>query len=230
MKKFASLLFALVLACTLVCAMAEEPATGEWAAVEVSQDGVSFNPADVGMSIVFVLNDDGSGTLSADYTGESVNTPITWNYGDGVLTIINGDQTLAFAYEGGKLTTDMGGATVVFSQDAPEAPELPAIVAVDSKDAIIGSWNLTSASVGSLVIPAEAIGAAASIEIDDTNCTLKFDSDTYASPYELVDGAIRAVDADGSETVIYMTDAGTLSTTFVTQDGEEVTMYFARVE
>ena len=61
MKKLVSLILALCMACILIPATAED-VTGLWYMVEMITNGVSINPAEMGINWTMELSEDGAGS------------------------------------------------------------------------------------------------------------------------------------------------------------------------
>ena len=60
MKKITALILALMMACLMLPALAEEDVTGDWYLQSMSAGGMSINPADMGMSMKLTLNAGGT--------------------------------------------------------------------------------------------------------------------------------------------------------------------------
>ena len=68
----------------------------------------------LGMDMVFVFNEDGTGTMTMTYAGKSEETPFTYTFEDGGLTIE--EETVPCRIEDGKLYLDLDDAKLVFER------------------------------------------------------------------------------------------------------------------
>lgn len=143
MKKLVSLILALCMACILIPATAED-VTGLWYMVEMITNGVSINPAEMGINWTMELSEDGTAKNRMDAMGEVQETSGTWTLdGDTVTVTIEGTPAVCQLVDG-KLTIDMDGQTAVFSQEAPEVSAKPSVVAAESEEAFFGDWEISA--------------------------------------------------------------------------------------
>ena len=138
MKKLLILLVAVLLVFSLAAAESFSP-VGTWYLVECSALGQVMVPADIGLDMTFVLNADGTGSMTAStQEGES---PAVWTMNDGVVAVTTTDDgmTIEFQYADGKLsgsmTVDSITVGMVMSQEKSAAAEMyvpsPALSAAD---------------------------------------------------------------------------------------------------
>lgn len=115
---------------------------------------------------------------------------------------------------------------------AETATEIPTVVPAEKLEDFVGVWNLYGAAFAGSYFPKEALGdMEAVVTITDKDATLDYSGMAYTSPCALnaLDGTLTVTDADGTVTVFYMNDNGTISLTTETTNGE-ITMYFAKAE
>ena len=137
MKKLISLILIVCMACMMIPAMAEGE-SGTWYLVEMVTNGVTINPAEMGMNWSLTLNEDGTADNRMEMMGEVQEKSGTWTQEGDTVTVTIDDSPVAFQLADGKLTADMDGQTAVFSQEAPEASAKPAVVAAESEEAFFG--------------------------------------------------------------------------------------------
>ena len=131
MKKIFAVVLAMMLAMTALCgAMAEQAdLSGEWYLSAGEMDGTTIDAAMLGLSITFVLNEDG--TAQGMGIGENTEevSEGTWAVTDtGVEITFDGDTAVGAVNEEGLLVLEQEGMKMIFSREAPVALELPAPV------------------------------------------------------------------------------------------------------
>ena len=229
MKKLVSLLLALMMACMLLPALAEETdVTGEWYLTELLMGEESMSPAVLGMSMTMLLNADGTATMVADYGDAPEESAGTWTLSDGALTVTADDIPADFVVEEGSLKADIGDGVLVFRREAPEAFELPQIIAADSEDAFIGNWTLTNIGVGEGIVPASVLGGETTLAIEPGKVIMAADGESHESASELADGALKFTDAHGEALVLELNDNGWVSIEYVFDEETVMVMYFEK--
>ena len=143
MKKLISLILIMCMACMLVPAMADSP-VGTWYLAELVTNGVSVNPAEMGMTWSMVLNEDGTADNAMEYMGQVQEASGTWTQEGDSVTITIQDSPATFQLADGKLTAEMDGQAYVFSQEAPEASPKPAVIVAESEDVFFGEWEISA--------------------------------------------------------------------------------------
>lgn len=139
MKKITSLILVLMLALACVSFSAAEDFTGTWYMTEMSAEGISISPADLGMEATLILNEDGSATL--DLLGQVVE--MTWAEENGTVTLSAEGESLALAYDGASLSMEMDGTGMKFERTAVESFTRPNEIAVTDISAFNGTWQAT---------------------------------------------------------------------------------------
>ena len=247
MKKLVSLLLAMMVACMMVPAMAEvtaETVTGEWFVTEMLAGEMSINPADMGMEISLVLNEDG--TMVMTMAGESQNG--TWALADGKVQLTAGEGDEASTVEmtveeDGTLKGGDEGQVLVFSREKPEGLVIPTPVDAESEDAFLGTWNVYMIGMDGQVMPLSMmtaagfeIGGTMTIEAGKATMSLNLivEIPEITGTTAFADGKL-SLTVEGVETpfVIQATDTGALYTEFVSPDAENPTvmpLYFEKAE
>lgn len=159
MKKMISLILILCMACLLVPAMADG-AAGTWYLTEMTANGVTVNPADMGMVWTLVLNEDGSALNTMEMMGETQNADGTWVLNGDTVTITIDDQPQEAVLADGKLTMTVSDQVAVFTQEAPVASARPVAVAAESEDAFLGEWEISAAEVMGIYMTQDMFSAA----------------------------------------------------------------------
>ena len=160
MKKLLSLVLVLCMACMLIPAMAEESAAGTWYLVEMTQNGVVINPAEMGMNWTITLNEDGTASNSMTMMGETQEKEGTWTQEGETVTITIDDQPQAFTLTDGNLIPADESMPAVFSKEAPAVAEKPAPVAAESEDAFVGEWDMTAIDMMGMYMTKDLLEAA----------------------------------------------------------------------
>ncbi|MBR1583964.1 MAG: hypothetical protein IJ662_00300 [Clostridia bacterium] len=137
---------------------ADASPAGTWYMYEVQLGESRLDPAALGMGITVLLNEDGSARITTDQGGETEESEGGWALTENGVTVTLEGETADFAWAEGILSTDLGGAVGLFSQNAPEAFALPAVVPADSEAAFAGVWQVTGLLMDGAVVPASMLG------------------------------------------------------------------------
>lgn len=201
MKKMIALVMALCMACMLVPAMAEDEITGTWYLVEMTMGEQSFNPADMGMSMTYILNEDG--TLAAELVmGDATQTQEgTWSLDGNTVTLAqeSGETTGTFA--DGYIIIDSEGQTGILSKEPPAASAKVQAVAAESEEVFFGTWTLTGVDMMGMYIAKENL-TGTGLAINSATMTIE-------------SGKVTAVTDMGDEMGTQTTNA-----TYVFEDGK----------
>ncbi|MBQ9197683.1 MAG: hypothetical protein IJ157_10660 [Clostridia bacterium] len=226
MKKLVSLILALMMACMLLPAMAEAAdVIGDWYLTEVQMGEDTLPPSVLGMEMTITLNEDGTALFVTAYGEDVDEDAVTWKMGDGAVIISMGeDGDQDFVMEDDLLKFDMGGALLVFSQEAPEIAALPQVIAAESEDAFLGEWTLTTIGAGGALLPADALGADGTLTVEAGKLTLISGEDTIEGETTLTEDGKLAI-GDGSM-ALELNDNGWLSITQQFDEETVMTMYF----
>ena len=159
MKKLISLILIVCMACMMIPAVAEGE-SGTWYLVEMVTNGVTINPAEMGMNWSLTLNEDGTADNRMEMMGEVQEKSGTWTQEGDTVTVTIDDSPVAFQLADGKLTADMDGQTAVFSQEAPEASAKPAVVAAESEEVFFGDWEIAAVDMMGMYMGKDLFAAA----------------------------------------------------------------------
>ncbi len=231
MKKIFAWVLALCMMLTCAAALAED-ITGEWSLIEIRVEGSSINPALFGMDMVFDFTADGTCRVTTSYGEESETADATWTQnGNAISVAVNGTVLYEMVLENGTLTMDGGlEGLFVFSRDAVEAAEaeLPVAVLAENADVFKGEWVLSAVSAGGALAPAEAMGAAGTMKIDDAKVVLAWSDTEMESEYTFGDGSLQFA-AMGMEVSLALTDTGWLALPLEIE-GTSMILYFVPQE
>ncbi|MBQ9263750.1 MAG: lipocalin family protein [Clostridia bacterium] len=231
MKKLISLILALCMACLMLPALAEE-VTGDWYLTEILMGEESINPAAFGMNMVLTLHDDGTMTMAGGENGEEKGT---WTMENGVVTLVQEDveDTMVLSLEDGKLTASEDGLGMTFGREAPEAMVVPQPIAAQNEDAFLGTWSLSSISLGGMMVPAATFGMAEQFVIEpgkatETNATQETPVVTeYTTSF--ADGKL-ILSAGDDELPVELNDTGCLSITTQLDEETAMVLYLDKAE
>ena len=186
MKKFTALLVSLLLLISVATAQPSDY-TGTWYLVSMEAEGVTINPADMGMEMIMTLHDDGSAALS--FTGEEPPEEAFWVLDGDTLTVTADGQPLSLMLtDNGQLTADQGDSTLLFGREPAAAGFEPAPeVAADDITAFDGAWTITRVNAFGMVLP-----FAAAAEMGVTDASVIIDN-----------GSITAFGAEDAQTAMF---------------------------
>ena len=159
MKKIVSLLLILGLVCLSAVAVAEggNDILGAWYLTSAEVQGMTLNPADLGMSMSFDFKEDGS----CDIFSNDESIVGSWSINDGVLTVADdkGIPADLSIKEDGSLALDMDGGVLIFTRTAPEASmtDLPAVKEAESEEEFFGTFKPTFGSFNGMTLPLETL-------------------------------------------------------------------------
>ena len=145
MKKLVSLVLILCMACMLVPAMADD-VTGIWYALEMSAEGMTIKPAEVGMTMTMELKEDGTAEMVMEMAGQSENDTGTWALDGNNLSLTFDEKTITAEIVDGEFSMEQDGAIVKFSKEAPVV-ETASAVAAESEEEFFGDWTLCAIDI-----------------------------------------------------------------------------------
>ena len=229
MKKFISLLLAVLMLLAAVPAGAEATPAGTWYLIEISASGITVQPATLGMSMVLALNEDGTAKVTTTFGEDTDESDGTWAFEGNQVTVTQSEGSITLTLEEDRLILAQEEGSMIFSKDPEAAASVPEIMPVEAEneEAYLGTWTLAQGKLNGILLPGEALGIQASIIIEPGIATIDYNGDKYSSPTQFVDGKLQCTDDDGTITVMVMNDNGQISIT-VTANGAEVVMYFAK--
>ena len=169
MKKITALILALMMACMMIPAMAEEDVTGEWYLNQIAAGETVMDPSAFGMSGTLTLNADG--TFAMNVTGMDGGEG-TWKTEDGKIILTAGEDSIEAVLADGKLALEAIG--LVFSKEAPAAGYTPAEVKTDAKlEDFAGNWGVAYIGVNDTIMDLNAfVSLIASMLGQDAESTL----------------------------------------------------------
>ena len=95
-----------------------EPISGVYTLFRMENGGVEYDPADLGVSFVLTLNEDGTGLGESGAGGEITTDTITWTEENGVVTMLDSQgEPQDVVIRGGFMTMESGGAALFFVRD-----------------------------------------------------------------------------------------------------------------
>lgn len=185
MKKFLALALALMIACMMIPAMAEDDVTGEWS-------GLVF-----GMPMVLTLSEDGTYTLTA---GDQTVSQGPWELKDGyVLMDGDADPANGFLFDGSSLTNEANGATLTREKAEITLAEVNPNAALED---FAGEWTCKYVQLNGMTIDIEQGAAALATVLTEAVPTMKIDgtSITLTGLDKLLGNGLQTTYADGTLT------------------------------
>lgn len=241
MKKLTALLLAVMMACLMTAACAEDLLSGEWYLKTMTQGDQTMDVASMGLNVVLTLNADGTCT----FVGMGSDSAGTWvdDADNNKITItIEGSPADAMLSDG-ELTVSEGEQSMIFTREAPaaEASETAEIKTDAAAEEFNGSWECIALEVGGIKLNAETAKAAGQelpkmtfqdgvIGMEGGSIAESFSS--FNMPLTYADGTYSFALTSGSMSVSITANIlqdGTMSLNFVA--GEMgTTLYFAKAE
>ena len=250
MKKLVSFLMALMMAALLIPAVAEtatDTFLGTWYMVEMSQDGMTIDPATMGIEISLTLNEDGTFELAMNGEGEQG----TWEAADAGLVLTMGEDTLEIAVGDGELNCDFLGTPVKFGREPGEAVTAPEKIPAESEDAFLGEYKADMIDMFGMMMPVSLMGMDGSVTIEPGKVIIKSEmadqnaesetfgqliSEEHEFATTFADGVLKYVDDSTAVTinsVIALTETGIMLTQEEDPEADfnlTVDMYYVRAE
>ena len=168
MKKFLSLLMALVMALGCTAFAEGVDYTGTWVLTGLEGSGIQMGPTTLevfGMTMTLVLNEDGTCVLDA--SGEVENG--VWYPTDNGVAIDDNIEVVEFTYVNDMLVTEAEGAQMMLTREgaAPAVAESAGVAALTGvpAEAFEGMWGLASAELFGMEITAEEMGTYIFLEL-----------------------------------------------------------------
>ena len=223
MKKLISLALILMMSLSMLCcAQAADVADilGTWYMTSLEMEGMSINPASMGMEMVFVFNEDGTVTLQA--TDEEDETAF-WTLDGDTVTIASGegdDETMALVYAEEQLLIQEEGVTMILGREPAEADnaEIAPIHSAADIAEFDGEWNATVIAMEGMQMPIAMLGMEIGLTISQGNVQVIMDGEVTSesdAAGNLVDGALVVnfafLGIDVEENVVTLHEDGTLS-------------------
>lgn len=228
-KAFAALLILSMLLSAMAVAEAADVA-GDWYMIEMQAEGMTINPADMGMEMILTLAEDGTASMSG--MGDEPSTG-TWAINGTTVTVTIEGDPLDFTLADGKLTASQDDMTMVFSKEASAtfAPAAPVEAAAED---FAGTWNAERIGMEGQYYPVSILGADITAAIEGTTITLNgFMFNNTAIQLEHADGKLSfsgsVEDATLSITASLLED-GTMALDMDAGDQGAFTFYMVKAE
>ena len=238
MKKLLTILVAMILLCSLALAESAD-LIGEWHLSNVEVNGVSVNPAMMGMDMIFIFNEDGTVDASMIYPGEEPDAQTgVWAAVEGGVEITINDNPVVIDFDGEHLRLAQEDGTMEFSRDVA-AVVLPSVVAAEGPEAFEGTWTLSQVSMMGMMVPAALTQATGSLVVDGAQVTITTAALGEESSGEMLgefaDGVLvlaEDVPSDATNQQLALMDDGSVALRILnTEDNSELmSMYFVKAE
>ena len=235
-KAFAAMLVLAMLLSALAVAEAAD-LVGMWYLVELSNQGQTFAPADLGMSMSIELKEDGTAHLDSSVEGGVGEG--SWSVNGDVITIIdNAGTAMDMTLQDGRLVGDVQGVTMTLAREEPgEVIDFAPAAEVEAAEADFdGDWKAEWIGMEGEFYRASILGSEVNVNIESGAVTLNgFQFDNVALPLEFADGKLTfsGTDPDNgfqlSITTVMLED-GRMSLYLDAGAQGAVTFYLARVE
>ena len=200
-------------------AAAAQPYLGTWYGATMAAEGMSVNMADLGMSMILTLNDDGTAQVVSD--GET--HAIAWSVVDGEAYMIVEGEAATAALNGDQLVMTEEGVVLTFTREAPEATVTEESPVIDADmAAFMGEWTVDSVEIGGSRFPASMLydDNPTVLGIADGAVIVTEDGEQATVPATIENG--RLVIGEPLNLTLAMHADGSVSA-----GDEDVTMYFA---
>ena len=125
---------------------------GEWFLTEITMNGAVYDPAQMGLSAVMTLNEDGTADMNSN---GNVMTGI-WTVDDeGITVSLTGQDPVRLAMDGNDLSGSMAGQGAVFSREEGTGTSLQPAAETAAQDAadFNGTWKLSYLDIGGNYMP-----------------------------------------------------------------------------
>lgn len=231
MKKLVALLLALMLC--LGTALAEDAdIIGTWYLNKVASNGMSFDPATLGLDITMTLDEDEKATT---VSGEETMVSYWRKNGDEYITPLN-DGLLVFALQDGNLVGEMDGVQMIFGR---EKAEVATFVLGEAKtDATMadynGTWNATLVDMLGMQLPVAEMGMMMQITVADGKVSVmesEGEEPTTAEGTATVENGVLSIMIEGDTvaTPLQLHEGDVLAMVVDMGEGMTMSMYFERV-
>ena len=234
MKKLVSLVLILCMACMLVPAMAEDVA-GMWYALEMTADGMTIKPAEVGMTMTMELKEDGTAEMAIEMAGQSEKDSGTWALDGDTLSLTFDEKTLTASVANGEFSMEQDGAIVKFSKEAPVVEKATAVTA-ESEEEFFGNWTLSAIDIMGMHISSDMMESfgmgtvSMSLNIEAGKAVLSSNMTSTAGDAEVStafeDGKLVLSAAGQNLFTVEKMDDGTIALV-ISYQGMDATVYLA---
>ena len=199
---------------------------GVWDVIQFTSNGNSvYMSAGTDSYMRYELNADGTAVFTSSLKGEVTTQYYHWRSINGKIAIAD----MVFERDGACLVFESDTLGLVLNkQGNPPINLYASVVPADMAD-FIGTWEVSALYMEGSIIPAEYLDNLVVHDIGAFYCTTYYNGTSYDSDCEWVDGGLMLYNPNGSTQFFSMNDNGCISTTFVAEDGTEVTEYFERI-
>lgn len=234
MKRKLTLLLACLMALTMALTGAAESLSpvGSWTLTGVEANGMTLDPAMLGMEITMTLNEDGTAEMGMSGLVEEGGT---WSVEGDVVTVIDpdGEEMPMTLTEDGSLRAEQDGMAMIFTPATGDegqslmgaATEVAVLEDVAMED-FNGEWTAAYAVAQGIEVPLDTFGLAMDASIDNGNVTLTAYGSSDTMQAELAENALVA-EQSGVQMPFYLREDGTLSLA-MEQSGMTIEIIFER--
>ena len=151
MKKLLCVLVAAMLLCGVlaVAETAAEPVLTLYV-TQVTQNGITMNPADMGLDLSIVFYEDGTGLEISN--GEE--TPMTWvESEDGTVTVTDDTSVTVLTPAEDGWQADVASMTMTFGTEKPVAVDLGSLMEAADASAFNGTWECAYIDMDGTIVP-----------------------------------------------------------------------------
>lgn len=173
---------------------------GKWNCVSMVFDGESMSPADFGMTMTVVLNEDG--TMLTYYNDESEES--VWGIADGIAYIedmpvyVDDQGRLIVEEEGEKLIFEPYDGEVPVPTEAATAVEQPATVNADA-EAFVGNWNCETIVIEGVNVAMSDLDMTLILTLsEDGSAVIYSDEELNYGTWSALDGVVDIADMTGT--------------------------------
>ena len=232
MKRKLTLLLACLMALTMALTGAAESLSpvGTWTLTGVEAEGMTLDPAMLGMEITMTLNEDGTAQMGMSGLAEEGGT---WSVEGDVVTVIDpdGEEMPMTLTEDGSLRAEQDGMAMIFTLSTGD--EGQSVIGAAAEVAVLedvaledfnGEWTATHGLA--IEVPLETLGLTMDASIDNGNITISDGTNSDIVKGELEENALVA-EQSGVQMPFYLREDGTLSLA-MEQSGMTIEIIFER--
>ena len=161
MKKLTALLLALMMACMMVPAMADDALLGEWYLKTMKAGETEYDAAAIGMAITMTLNADG--TVAMMMPDSETPETGTWTLDGDQITVTINDSPASGPASAESITLAADGQEMIFTREAVSAITVAEVKAAESAEEFYGTWSLKFVEMEGRVMDVAALGETDSV-------------------------------------------------------------------
>lgn len=187
MKKLVALLLALML-CLGVALAEDADIIGTWYLNEVASNGMSFDPATLGLDVTMTFDEDEKATT---VSGEETTVSYWRKNGDEYFTPFN-DGLLVFAPQDGNLVGEMDGVQMTFGRERAEVEvydfgEAKTDAAMEDYN---GFWDAVEVEMLGMQLPMADVGLTMQMMVQDGTVVISDGNNTGGSEASFEEGVL----------------------------------------